>query len=84
MITDIKVRGELITVLKSKQDWINRIPDVLPEKRKAEQRLFTDKNGNCLTIGEDFSSAERIGSYPVFVYSLQRVSEVPTYEPAPC
>lgn len=71
----IACKGELILSLKSKQDWINRIPDELPEKRLAETRLFLDKNGNVLARGKDFEVAEIEGTYPVNVYSLQSVYE---------
>lgn len=75
--------GELIITLESKQDWVNRIPDELPEKRMAEQRIWIDKNGNCMAIGEDFSAAEKMHSYPVKVYSLQRVTEAAECPPEP-
>lgn len=72
----IILNGELILTLESKNDWINKMPLHLPEKRKAEQRIWLDKNGNCLAIGEDFAEAEFQHSYPVKVYSLRRVAEV--------
>lgn len=69
--------GELILTLDSKQEWIRKIPRHLPPPRIAdEQRVWLDKNGNCFAIGEDFSAAEKAESYPVRVYSLQRVAEV--------
>lgn len=71
----ITCNAELILILKSKQDWINKIPNYLPKKRTAEIRIFLDANDNCLSIGEDFQVAEEINSYPVRVYSLQRVAE---------
>ena len=67
--------GELIITLHSRDEWKRKIPRRLPEKRKAEQRLWLDANGNCLTIGEDFIRAEQCASYPIKVYSLQRVAE---------
>ena len=79
----ITCNGELIITLENKQDWVNRIPEELPEKRKAEQRIWIDKNGNCLAIGEDFSAAENVESYPVKVYSLQRVAEAAEKGPEP-
>jgi len=72
---NIICKGELILTLTSKQDWVDRIPDELPEKRFAETRLFLDKNGNVLVRGKDFEIAEIEGTYPVNVYSLQSVSE---------
>lgn len=74
----IECNGELILTINSKADWIKKVPNHLPEKRRAEQRLWLDKYGNCLTIGEDFMAAEDIDTYPVNVYSLQRVAETLT------
>ena len=79
----VKYNAELILTLNSKQEWVNRIPDELPEKRKAEQRVWLDANDNCLAIGEDFSAAELVNSYPVRVYSLQRVAEAAEKGPEP-
>ena len=63
---ELTIEGELLLTLHSKRDWINKIPRWLPEKKsRAEQRIWLDKNGNALTIGEDFSAAEDKGSYPV-------------------
>ena len=75
-IENIICKGRLIAVLESKQDWFRRVPGCLPQKRYAEQRLWVDSFGNALTIGNDFRVAEELGSYPVRVYSLQRVAEV--------
>jgi hypothetical protein len=74
-MTKVTFNGELILELHSKQEWINKVPNWLPEKRKAEVRIWLDENDNCLAIGEDFMKAEEIKSYPVRVYSLQRVTE---------
>jgi hypothetical protein len=72
---DIKVVGELIMVLSSMQDWINRVPRHLPEKTsRAEQFLWVDSHGNNMAIGEDFSSSEKLNSYPVKVYRLRRAA----------
>jgi len=73
----ITVNGEFLFELKSKQDWVNRVPNILPDKiRAAEQWLWVDKNHNVLEIGKDFMSAELQGSYPCRVYRLQNVSGV--------
>jgi len=79
----ITCNGELILTLNSKADWIKKVPNHLPEKRKAEQRIWLDKNGNCLAIGEDFMVAEEMDSYPVKVYSLRRVAEAKNEEKEP-
>lgn len=71
----VSFNAELIGTLKSKQDWINRVPRCLPPKREAEVRVWLDKNGNCLSQGEDFMAADDIDSYPVRVYSCRRVAE---------
>lgn len=78
---NVTFKGELILTLTSKEDWVKRVPNSLPEKRYAEQRLWLDVNGNCLTIGADFTAAEKAETYPVKVYSLQRVEEVIQPEP---
>lgn len=76
IVEKIVFNGILIAELKSKQDWINRVPHCLPEKIKAEQRIWIDANCNCLAIGEDFSNAEIMASYPVKVYRQVRVTDV--------
>lgn len=76
-MTQIIVNGELILELKSKQDWINKVPNQLPKKsRGAEQYLWVDKNGNVFECGADFSAAEKQSSYPCKVYKLQSVSSL--------
>jgi hypothetical protein len=67
--------GELILTLESKRAWVNRVPQCLPEKTKAQQLIWIDANNNCLTIGEDFAAAEEMKSYPVRVYRVYRVAE---------
>lgn len=74
----INVMGELIIEFANKQEWINKCPHWLPKKQSAaEIWLWIDKMGNVLTVGEDFESAVKFGTYPVKVYRLQRVSKVP-------
>jgi hypothetical protein len=71
----IQVKGELLLTLKSKEDWVNRIPRHLPDKtRGSEQWLWVDKNGNTFECGEDFMIAEEIESYPCKVYRLCSVT----------
>lgn len=69
-------KGELILTLESKNDWIKRVPNHLPEKKYYnEQFIWIDANGNTLIMGEDFEAAERMASYPVKVYRHIRVSD---------
>jgi hypothetical protein len=75
-VQKISFNGVLIAEISSKQDWVNRVPDCLPEKTKAEQRIWIDANGNCLSIGEDFSATEIMGAYPVKVYKQVRSADV--------
>ena len=47
----ITVNGELLFTLKSKQDWVNRVPNILPEKiRGGETWLWVDKNGDVFEM----------------------------------
>lgn len=68
----LSVKGRLIGTLHSKQEWINRVPDILPRLPKHESLLFVDSNHNILTIGKDFAVAEENDSYPVRIYHLVR------------
>jgi hypothetical protein len=77
----VTFNAELVLTLKSKQDWVNRMPGYLPEKRHAEQLIWLDRYGNCLTIGEDFSAAQVQDSYPVKVYMVQRAAQTAAPEP---
>jgi hypothetical protein len=71
----ITVNGEFLFELKSKQDWVNKVPNILPEKtRSGEQWLWIDKDGNVFEKGLDFSAAERLDTYPCKVYRLQNVA----------
>lgn len=71
----IKINGELIAKLANKRQWFNQVPDILPKLPAQEKLLFVDKNGNILTIGEDFMAAEKQESYPVSIYHLTRTSK---------
>lgn len=74
---NIIVKGELLFILESKQDWVNKVPRILPDKRsKAEQWIWVDKNGNTFEVGADFIKAQELGTYPCKVYRLQTVSMV--------
>lgn len=68
-----------IAEITSMQDWINRAPHCLPEKRKAEVRIWIDRFGACLAIGKDFMVCKDADSYPVKVYSLIRAAEIEGY-----
>lgn len=71
----IQVNGELLFTLKSKRDWINRVPKILPEKtRGGEQWLWIDKNGDVFEGGVDFMAAEEVNTYPCKVYRLSSVA----------
>ena len=71
----IKVKGELLFELKNKQQWIDKVPEILPEKtRGGEQWIWIDKNGNVFECGADFSAAERVNTYPCKVYRIQSVA----------
>ena len=71
----IKVKGELLFELASKQQWINRVPDILPKKiRGGEQWIWVDKNGNVFESGQDFAAAEKHDTYPCKVYRLINVA----------
>jgi len=73
---DLKVHGHIVTVLKSKQDWISRIPRDLPsDHKRSDVLLWVDKFGMVLSTGEDFQAAEEAESYPVTVYRLTRLSD---------
>ena len=71
----ITVNGEFLFELVSKQDWVNKIPRILPERTRAgETLLWIDKNGNVFEIGSDFAAAEKQDSYPCKVYRLKNVA----------
>jgi len=72
---DILVKGELLFELQNKNQWVNRLPQILPDKtRGSEIFLWLDKNGNVFECGSDFMAAEKHCTYPCKVYTLQPVS----------
>lgn len=74
MVT-IEVRGEILFELASKQQWINRVPGILPDKiRTGETWVWVDKNGNVFECGKDFMEAEKYSTYPCKVYRLSTVA----------
>lgn len=72
----IEVKAELLFELKSKQDWVNRVPSILPSKTrgKGEVWVWIDKNGHVFECGADFAAAERLDTYPCKVYRAIPVS----------
>ena len=71
----IQVKGELLFELQNKQQWISRLPAILPEKTRAgESWIWVDKNGNVFECGADFSAAEKLHTYPCRVYRLANVA----------
>lgn len=74
----IEINAEFIVELKSMNEWISKIPRCLPSLPRSEKLLFVDKEGNALTIGEDFSNADIASLYPVKVYRLIRTTEFVT------
>lgn len=71
----IMVNAEFLFELSSKQQWINRVPGILPDKiRGGEQWIWLDKNGNVFECGADFSAAEEKATYPCKVYRVQNVA----------
>jgi hypothetical protein len=58
--------------IESKQAWINRAPYHL---NPNEKYIWIDKNGNAFERGMDFSTAEKIQSFPCKVYRLITVTE---------
>lgn len=75
MDENITVKGELLFVLKSKLDWVNKVPSILPAKtRGGEQWIWVDRNGNVFEKGIDFEIAETLQTYPCKVYRLCNVA----------
>lgn len=75
MKTVIVVNAELLFTLESKQEWINRVPRILPKKtRGGEQWIWVDKNGDVFEKGSDFEAAQKHDTYPCKVFRLQSVS----------
>ena len=71
----ITVNAELLFVLESKQQWITRVPGILPEKiRGGETWIWIDKNGDVFECGNDFKVAEEKSTYPCKVYRLSNVA----------
>lgn len=72
-----EIRAEYLFEFTSKQQWINKAQSwFAPYMSKSEKTICLDRMGNCLTSGKDFADAEIIGTYPIKVYRLVRVSEI--------
>lgn len=68
----VTVNADLLFELKSKQEWIARVPYCLPQKTEpGETWIWVDINGNVFNRGADFTAAESSGSFPCCVYKLQ-------------
>lgn len=71
----ITVNATFLFELSSKQDWVNRVPNIIPEKtRLAESLIWVDKNGDVFECGRDFMAAEEKQTYPCKVYRLNNVA----------
>jgi hypothetical protein len=78
----IQVIGELLFELSNKQDWVNKVPRILPDKiRAGENFLWVDKNGSVFECGSDFSVAEQLKTYPCRVYRVRNVASMNTWVP---
>lgn len=65
----IRINAEFLFELKSKEDWINKLPRILPEKtRSGEKLIWIDVKGNVFEGGVDFEAAEKLNTYPCRVY----------------
>ncbi len=65
----IEIMGELLFTLTSKQQWVNRVPNCLPDATRSGERLiWVDKNGCVFESGADFMEAEIQCTYPCKVY----------------
>ena len=71
----ITVNAELLFVLENKQQWVNRVPRIMPPKiRGGETWIWVDKNGDVFECGKDFMVAEEKETYPCKVYRARNVS----------
>ncbi len=73
---EIVVQARLVLTLHSKQEWVNKIPNLLPQpSRSGERLIWLDKHGNVFECGADFSAAAEIDSFPCKVYRPVNVVE---------
>jgi|GEM_PF-5290820 len=72
----IGVKCELLFALATKEEWVIKVPEILPAKITGnEQWVWVDKNGYIFISGADFTAAKRLSTYPCKVYRLISVAE---------
>lgn len=76
MKTEIKINGTLVFEIQSKNHWVNAFPGAIPEIPQRESYLWVDAQGNIATCGGDFMHADKIDTYPIKVYWLQRIEHL--------
>ncbi len=75
-VETIQVQGELLFELRSRQDWINKVPGILPKRKiQGEVWLWVDINGNSFHRGEDFTFADKHNTFPCKVYRIQTLTD---------
>lgn len=79
--------GEPLFSFRSKQDWINKGPEIWRRHRANERNAISiDQKGRIVQMGHHFARAEADGSYPITVYRMQAdggtVTEQATATPA--
>lgn len=72
--TQITVNAIEVLELRSKQHWVNSFPGALPKLPPPEKLIWIDSNGNSCGCGEDFMEAEKLMTYPVKIFLLQRIA----------
>ncbi|AZA82181.1 hypothetical protein C1637_09875 [Chryseobacterium lactis] len=73
---EIKINGQLVFEIRSKNHWINSFPGAIADLPMSEKYLWVDNNGNIATCGEDFMFAEDAGAYPIKIYHVQRTCHI--------
>jgi hypothetical protein len=71
----VQIQAEFLFQLENKHQWICRAPYNL---NPNEKYVWIDKNGNAFARGMDFTTAEKIKSFPCKVYRLITVTEAIT------
>jgi hypothetical protein len=73
----ILLKGEKVLELKSKQDWVNNVPQHLPPDYYDPKRfIWLDAQNNQMVLGEDFMAAEKMKTYPVSVFRLKSCADI--------
>jgi hypothetical protein len=71
----ITINGEWLFVYESKHEKFSSIPGILPpDEIPYEKWLCVDNNGNVIQSKNDCDIVNKIKSYPVIVYKLNRVA----------